>query len=367
MPRLAKSSKADSRRARCLAPDAERHTFVSAAGLASTSLMPNGCGLAIPRLDDVPIEQQLWEGEQAAARLAHSFLAADIADAAEWFAANCNPFAFLKRALEAWLASRGDPVIREQFSLDVLLSTSLDRYSGGESRSGDISKVFIAVEPDSAGYVVLGPTLQLLESVHPRLPSTFLQSFLGALNQWIRVYDFRDALDRVERLRDWYETDSEGEDIELPNIEHCLPKSVKRRALGRRTLAAMITNIENPLARRLLELAVEMDRVSSRHARPEIEETTRELLIDYGDPVPALLAVFEEHDRIEGCFDEDCQTMLEVTPAPNVIIPFNGETTENVFNAFAILATVCETLSIASRMITMMPGNERRNDTGANT
>ena len=329
--------------------------------------MPDSCGLAIPRLDAVPIEQQLWEGEQAAARLAHSLLAADIADAADWVSANPNPFAFLKSALERWLAKHGEPLIREQFSLDVLLSTSLDRYGMGENKSREISKVFLAVEPDSAGYVVLGPTVQLLESVHPRLPPTFLHLFLGALNHWVRVYDYRDAMDRVERLRDWYEADPEGEDIELPDIERCLPKSVERRAHGRRRRAAMIPNIENSNARRLLELAVEMDRASSRHARPEIDETTRELLIDCGEPLPALLAVFQEHDPIEGCFDEDSQTMLEVTPAPNVIIPFNGETREGVRNAFAVLETVCDTLSLASRVITMMPGNGRLKDTGANT
>ena len=52
---------------------------------------------------------------------------------------------------------------------------------------------------------------------------------------------------------------------------------------------------------------------------------------------------------------------------PNVIIPFNGETSDGVLGAFAILATVCETLSCAARLITSMPGNERINDdTGAN-
>jgi hypothetical protein len=197
MSRLAKGSKVDPRRARRLAARAERHTRVGAAGLASTSLMPNGCGLVIPRLDGVLVEQQLCEGEQGAARLACSFLEAEIAATEDWIAANRNPFAFLKSTLDRWLAAHGEPVSREHFSLDVLLSTSLDRYFSGDTKSGEISKVFIAVEPDSAGYVVLGPALRLLESVHPRLPSTFLDLFLGALNRWIYVYDHRDALDHV--------------------------------------------------------------------------------------------------------------------------------------------------------------------------
>ena len=88
--------------------------------------------------------------------------------------------------------------------------------------------------------------------------------------------------------------------------------------------------------------------------------------MDCGEPVPALLAVFEQHDPIEGSFDEECQTMLEVTPAPNVIIPFNGETRQGVLHALAILATVCETVSLAARLISIMPGNTPPGDTGAN-
>jgi hypothetical protein len=289
----------------------------------------------------MPIEQQIWQGEQAAARLAHSFLDAGIADPDDWNAAEHNPFHFLKAALERWLSNHGSAAIREQFSVDVLMSTSLDRYIDGDSGSDDISRVFIALEPDAAGYVILGPTLRLLESVHPRLPATFLDLFLGALNRWVRVYDRSDALDRVERLREWYEGDPEAGDIELPDIDRCLPACVKRK--------------------RLIALAMELDRVSSARKRPAIENETRELLMDCGEPVPALLAVFERSDPIEGCFDEDCQAMLEVTPEPNLIIPFNGQTREGVLGAFTVLGAACDTLSVASRLLAIMPGNERLN------
>jgi hypothetical protein len=358
---LAKSRGNDPRRATRVVPPAKRISSHGASGLASTALMPAGSGLVIPRLDGAPLEQQLWQGEATAASLARTFIAANIADPSDWVAAKQNPFEFLKRALAGWLSQHGDAGIREQFWLDVLLSTSLDRYFAGDGKAGDASRVFLTLEPDSAGYVILGPTLRLLESVHARLPATFLHLFLGALNRWIRVYDYRDAFDRVERLRDWYESDPDGEAVELPDIDRCLPTSVKRRSLSRRTLDAMIPTIKDATARQLMELAIELERLSSRAKRPDIGDNVRELLIDCGEPVPALLAVFERTDAIEGCFDEECQGMLELTPEPNLIVPFDGQSEESVGGAFTVLAVACDTLTCASRLMKIMPGNERLN------
>lgn len=358
---LAKSRRNDPRRAPCVVPLSKRTSSHGASDLASSSLIAAGSGLVIPRLDGVPLEQQLWQGEATAARLARTLIEANIADPSDWFAPKQNPFEFLKRALAHWLRRHDDAEIREQFFLDVLLSTSLDRYFVGDGKSGDASRVFLTLEPNSAGYVILGPTLRLLEGVHPRLPATFLHLFLGALNRWVRVYDYRDALDRVERRRDWYESDPDGESVELPDIDSCLPKPVKRQPLSRRTLDAMIPTIKDATARQLMELTVELDRLSSRTKRPEVGDDVRELLIDCGDPVPALLTVFERTDAIEGCFDEECHEMLELTPEPNLIVPFDGQSEDGVGGAFASLAAVCDVLSCASRLMKIMPGTERSN------
>ena len=39
----------------------------------------------------------------------------------------------------------------------------------------------------------------------------------------MRVYDYHDALERVEQLREWYESDPEGEQVELPAVDAGMP------------------------------------------------------------------------------------------------------------------------------------------------
>jgi hypothetical protein len=87
-----------------------------------------------------------------------------------------------------------------------------------------------------------------------------------------RLYDYHDALDRAERLCDWYESDPDVEEVELPDINRCLPEIIKRRALSDRTAIAMVARIKDPTARELMELALELDRVSRRSIRPQVGE-----------------------------------------------------------------------------------------------
>jgi hypothetical protein len=47
--------------------------------------------------------------------------------------------------------------------------------------------------------------------------------------------------------------------------------------------------------------------------------------------------------------------MMEVPPEPNLIIPINVLDQTNVRRAFATLATVCETLAAASKLIASLP------------
>jgi hypothetical protein len=188
MPGLADGSRTDSRRATYVVASTKGNASGGAAGVPSTCLMAAGSGLTIPRLDGVAVAHQLREGEQATARLARTFVQAGVAEIDDWIAAKQKPFEFLKRSLDRWLKDHRVSSIQEQFFLDLTISTSLDRYfSSNDCSTADASEVFLTLEPESAGYVNLGPTLRLLEAAHAATSN--LRSFVprGAQQVGARV------------------------------------------------------------------------------------------------------------------------------------------------------------------------------------
>ncbi len=51
--------------------------------------------------------------------------------------------------------------------------------------------------------------------------------------------------------------------------------------------------------------------------------------------------------------------MLEVTPEPNLIIPFDPGYGESVRSAVHLFGVACETLAAASGLVDLMPGNDK--------
>ena len=118
-------------------------------------------------------------------------------------------------------------------------------------------------------------------------------------------------------------------------------------------------NINDPLATKLLKAVLSLERLSAQAKRPELGDDIGQQLSDCNPPLPCLLAIFAEADSVSAAFDEEAQGMLEVTPEPNLIIPFDPADTESVRNAFQVFGVACETIAAASRLIDLMPGNDK--------
>jgi hypothetical protein len=135
--------------------------------------------------------------------------------------------------------------------------------------------------------------------------------------------------------------------------------SMRQIPLDEHELAQLKDKISDPLAAKLVEAALALDRVSAQAKRPELGDDIGQQLSDCNPPLPCLLALFAEADAIEAAFTEEADGMLEVTPEPNLIIPFDPASTESVHDAFQVFGAACETIAAASKVIDLMPGNDK--------
>jgi len=325
--------------------------------VAAPELMRSGNQLTMPRLDGVVIEHRFCSGDEPAVALVKALLQLDIAVPEDWEKAKRDPTAYAWLTLIRWIGTHGGQAISRRFGLTATITSRLDEYTERDGANPHL--LYITVDSDRAGYVVLTPTLELLEKAHPRLPATFFHLFAGSLNKWIRVYDYRDAEERVAMLHEWVEGEADEDQYEIPNVEGCIPPSLKQRPLSNRSLGRIRSQAKGENVKAILDGVLDLERISEQAKRSELTDEMREEMSDMNPPLPGLLAVFRPEDAIEGCFDEEAQTMTELPPEPSVIIPLIADQQPSVQEAFHTLRIVCETLATASRLIDRMPGNEQ--------
>ncbi len=294
-------------------------------------LIARGRSLDVPRLDRVALHHSSFGSDAASARFATILVELGIAESE----------------------------IDEAFELSVTLSTDPHEWCESEEEP-DGSQIFLCVEASSCGFVNLAPALALCENEHPRLPATFARMFLNSVGSHFRVYDDRDAEEHISILEDNYEPEADGEErAALPDRNKILPPCMKRKPLGGKGLKAMLSRMTpKSRAARLLRATLELKRVSDRVKLPEIPEPVRELFCDCNPPVPVLLAIYQLGDAIEACFDDERQSMLELTPEPWPLIPLNGTDRESTRRAFDCLGGVLDTLVAARRVLNLVPGWE---------
>jgi hypothetical protein len=341
-------------------PLSQPHTARRASRLASSGqLMAEGCSLLLPRLDAVPMVHRLVADDRLAVMLAKSLLELDIAVAGDWEKAERDPTSFIRITLERWIYSHGGSAIRHRFLLSAVIANSpSDWAERDETRP---NQLFLIVEPSEAtcACATFGPTLQLLESIHPHLPATFFHLFVGALNRWTRIYDYRDAEERAETLREWASQEPDADQYELPDVAESIPPCMRRTALDEGEFAHLKNKINDPLAKKLVGAVLALDHLSAQVERPDLGDNIGEQLSDCNPPLPCLLAIFAEGDAISAAFDEDAQGMMEVEPEPNIIIAFDPTDTTNVQRTFRMFGVACQTIAAASRVIDLMPGNDQ--------
>lgn len=315
----------------------------------------SSAGWSLPLLDGIPGHHQMLHGERIVARTGANLLRAGIAPAAAWTRAGQDPYEFLRIALEHCVQQSSSAVLREHFFMTLTLSSTVDQISGGD---GDGTNLYLIADPTQAGYLVLGPTIKALEREHPRLPATFYRIFTSTLNRWVRVFDYQDALERNEMMRDWYHGDPDSESVELPDVDAAIPTALKQKPLSLQGLRKVMTRVRAPEVRRWLDCLMALESSSSRAQPPEFDPEIRDQLQDTNPPLPVMLIVFRKRDAIEAAFDAEAEGMMEVSPEPNLIIPVRTDDFGSARDSFYKLSCFLNTLSRASELMKLLPEND---------
>jgi hypothetical protein len=128
----------------------------------------------------VPTEQRFSADDREVIALAEILVKSDIAAAEDWSKGERDANKYLLLSLERWIQMHGGSAIDRRFDLDLALSDRLVDYSDERGPEGTL---YLVLDPESAAFVLLTPTIDLLEKAHPRLPATFYRHFAGALNR----------------------------------------------------------------------------------------------------------------------------------------------------------------------------------------
>lgn len=169
--------------------------------LTADLLMAPPCEVGLPNLETIPAEHRFSADDRELLALAETLVKSNIATVEDWEKSGKDGVKYLSLTLRRWVGAHGAAAIDRRFDLDLTLSDRLVDYSDERGPEGTL---YLILDPDGAAFVLLRPVLDLLEMAHPRLPSTFFMRFVGSLNRWVRVYDYHDAEERVEMLREWY-------------------------------------------------------------------------------------------------------------------------------------------------------------------
>ena len=78
----------------------------------------------------------------------------------------------------------------------------------------------------------------------------------------------------------------------------------------------------------------------------------------YGLAKAILLAIYQQGDAIEACFDDESKSMLELTPEPWPLIPFDGTDSTSTDRAFRCLKGALDALVAARGVLDLVPGWE---------
>jgi hypothetical protein len=232
-----------------------------------------------------------------------------------------SPLAYVQSSLDSWITAQGGDTIDGNIEYFLDISVTQD----GQLRGADTQQpLLITVAAEQCGYMVAGPALAALQSEAKGLGVAFYRVLSTSLAKWVRVYDYTDARNCEDGMKQMREMDDEQirERYEIPDVEAAIPAFLRKARLK-------VARSDLPLLRKhqggkfggWIHRLLEIHRLAQLPAAGDV----REIMSSYYDQscLPSLLVVFNKNDTIEGCFDDEAQCWPEASSEPCLAVAFD--------------------------------------------
>ncbi|MDR5728466.1 MAG: hypothetical protein RB191_13645 [Terriglobia bacterium] len=273
--------------------------------------------MALPSLNGQPVNYSHEVNGEMLFELCAALVRMELGTPTLWSECGEDPLAFAQRSI----VNRIGKGTLELLERNVEYHLEVTDVVGADSAGLSTGQLAITIHCVGCGYLKIGPGLRALESEEEGLGAAFYWTLIRSLYRVMRIYDHSDAQAYEENLIEYAQEDDPAnrDQYEFPEVEKALPECIRgslrhesehwrlddRRLLRRHRNGRYRNWIQH------IETIAKLARVKARSFEPS----------DYGGyydgpPLPALLIVFEEHDAVAACFDEESQHMLEGSAEP---------------------------------------------------
>jgi hypothetical protein len=289
---------------------------------------------ALPSLDGQPATYSHEVNGEMLYELCAALVRMGLGTPELWAECGEDPLVFAQRSIVNRIGAKTVELLERNVEYHLEVTDVVGEDSTGLS-TGQLA---ITIHCSGCGYLRIGPALRALESEEEGLGAAFYWTLIQSLYRVMRIYDHSDAEAYEENLIEYAQEDDPAnrDQYEFPEVEKALPECIRESL--------------KPDSRRC---SLDYRRMLSRHSKGRYRNwirhvqaiaklsrvSTRSLQIgDFGGyydgpPVPALLIVFEEHDAVAACFDEESQHMLEGLSEPTFCAVFALEDAEQCSRA----------------------------------
>ncbi len=273
--------------------------------------------VALPSLNGQPVNYSHEVNGEMLFELCAALLRMEFGTPKLWSECGEDPLTFAKCSI----VNRIGKGTIELLERNVEYHLEVTDVVGADSAGLSTGQLAITIHCSGCGFLKIGPALRALEGEEKGLGPAFYWTLIRSLYRVMRIYDHSDAQAYEENLIEYAQEDDPAnrDRYEFPEVEKALPECVRGSLkhesehwrLDDRQLLWRHRNGPYRNWIRHVQAIAKLARVKARSFEPSDYEAYYD-----GPPLPTLLIVFEEHDAVAACFDEESQHMFEGSAEP---------------------------------------------------